>query len=382
MSDRSDRFKDSIKFLSVCLTPVFLSLCILAVNLKDRAVQFQLACLVLLSIGAFFATIRFIPIVGPMCLKRGLGGKDINKGGDTPVPESLGIVSGTIYLVVIMMFQPILSSGLTEYNAALTGICFMMLLGFADDVLDLRWSVKIGLSFLSTLPLLVSYTGSTFIVVPVPLVPLIGHNVINLGLLYHVYIAFFSVFTTNSINILAGLNGLEAGQTIIITISMLIHGIIQYTMGIEPATNLASICMTVPFIATTAALLYYNWYPSKCFVGDTFTYQAGMTLAVIGIMGHSTKTLMLFFIPQLINFTISLPQLFGIIPCPRHRLPKLNRETGKLECIKTNWNLINLFLFILGPMSEKHLCSVVLWFQVFCNVMAFFIRYYVSTWVY
>ena len=47
-----------------------------------------------------------------------------------------------------------------------------------------------------------------------------------------------------------------------------------------------------------------------------------MTFAVVGILGHFSKTLLLFFIPQLINFVYSLPQLVGIVECPRHRLPK------------------------------------------------------------
>ena len=72
--------------------------------------------------------------------------------------------------------------------------------------------------------------------------------------------------------------------------------------------------------------------PARCFVGDTFTYSAGVTFAAVsvresghrqvGIFGHFTKSLLLFFLPQLLNFLLSLPQLFGIIPCPRHRLPK------------------------------------------------------------
>ena len=57
-------------------------------------------------------------------------------------------------------------------------------------------------------------------------------------------------------------------------------------------------------------------------MGDTFTYFAGMTLAVAGILGHFSETLLLFFIPQVINFVYSLPQLFKIVPCPRHRLPR------------------------------------------------------------
>jgi hypothetical protein len=57
-----------------------------------------------------------------------------------------------------------------------------MFLGFADDVLDLRWSIKISLSFLATLPLLVAYSGPTLIIVPKPLQAMIGVSV-NLGML-------------------------------------------------------------------------------------------------------------------------------------------------------------------------------------------------------
>ena len=63
-------------------------------------------------------------------------------------------------------------------------------------------------------------------------------------------------------------------------------------------------------------------YPSRVFVGDTYCYFAGMTFAVTAILCHFSKTMLLFFIPQIFNFIYSVPQLFGIIPCPRHRLPK------------------------------------------------------------
>ncbi|KAF5270899.1 hypothetical protein FQR65_LT17762, partial [Abscondita terminalis] len=50
--------------------------------------------------------------------------------------------------------------------------------------------------------------------------------------------------------------------------------------------------------ANHQALLKHNWYPSKVFVGDTFCYLSGMTFAVVGILGHFSKTTLLFFIPQ------------------------------------------------------------------------------------
>lgn len=39
-------------------------------------------------------------------------------------------------------------------------------------------------------------------------------------------------------------------------------------------------------------------FPSQVFVGDTFTYFAGMTIAVAGILGHFSETLLLFLMPQ------------------------------------------------------------------------------------
>ena len=77
-----------------------------------------------------------------------------------------------------------------------------------------------------------------------------------------------------------------------------------------------------PSLSLSIYLLLLCRYPSKVFVGDTFCYFAGMTFAVSGILGHFSKTLLLFFIPQVLNFIYSTPQLFGLMPCPRHRLPK------------------------------------------------------------
>lgn len=110
--------------------------------------------------------------------------------------------------------------------------------------------------------------------------------------------------------------------------------------------------MIIPFLMSTLALFKYNKFPSKVFVGDTFCYCAGMTFAVVGILGHFSKTLMLFFIPQLINFVLSIPQLIGVVHCPRHRLPKFNHQTYKLECVHNHYNLINAWLRVFGHTNE------------------------------
>ncbi|CAI5984542.1 unnamed protein product [Closterium sp. NIES-64] len=298
------------------------------------------------------------------------------------LPETQGLVVALVYLVVTILFQHFYftpdSPWLLEYNAALACICYMAFLGFIDDVLDIPWRVKLILPSIAALPLLMAYSGHTTIVIPKPLRPLLaglaGEEVAvwDLGVLYKVYMGMLVVFCSNSINILAGVNGLEAGQTAVIAAAVLLFNIWQIgelpglKLPLQPdmqQAHLFSIYLILPLLACTLALLVFNWYPSQVFVGDTFTYFAGMTLAVVGILGHFSETLLLLFLPQVINFIYSIPQLFKFVPCPRHRLPKFDPATHRLTG-SSDLNLVNLFLRLFGPCTEEHLCIRLLLFQV------------------
>lgn len=66
---------------------------------------------------------------------------------------------------------------------ALLAICCMIFLGFADDVLNLRWRHKLLLPTVASLPLLMVYFtnfGNTVIVVPKPFRVLLGMH-LDLG---------------------------------------------------------------------------------------------------------------------------------------------------------------------------------------------------------
>lgn len=167
-----------------------------------------------------------------------------------------------------------------------------------------------------------------------------------------------------------------------------------------------------PSYFSSPLFLFFNRYPSQVFVGDTFNYLSGMTFAVVGILGHFSKTILLFFIPQVLNFIYSVPQLFHFIPCPRHRLPKYDHESdtvsnsvtifkeselgvlgkimfrilkalrlvsvrsvkdGLTEC--NNLTLINFFILFTGPIHERSLTRYLLIFQILCSIFAFIIRY-------
>jgi UDP-N-acetylglucosamine--dolichyl-phosphate N-acetylglucosaminephosphotransferase len=94
------------------------------------------------------------------------------------------------------------------------------------------------------------------------------------------YMGLLAVFCTNAINIYAGINGLEAGQSFVIACAILTLNLLELSSGGPTSGNHAfSAMLLLPFIGVTIGLLRYNWYPARVFVGDTYCYFAGVTFA-------------------------------------------------------------------------------------------------------
>jgi UDP-N-acetylglucosamine--dolichyl-phosphate N-acetylglucosaminephosphotransferase len=205
-------------------------------RVPDVYAQQLIAASAVVSILGFLGTVYLIPQVSGKTLKRGICGKDLNKkgtpAGDVPIPEAAGLAPGCIFLLCIISFEllhyydigsvigfvrsgfkggwpslrteAIADSWLVDYNAALATIGFMLFLGFADDVLDIRWRVKLLLPLFASMPLLAAYSGGTGIAVPKPLHGFVGlPSYMELGVLYKAYMVALTIFCTNSINILA-----------------------------------------------------------------------------------------------------------------------------------------------------------------------------------
>jgi len=108
-----------------------------------------------------------------------------------------------------------------------------------------------------------------------------------------------------------------------------------------------------------------------------------MTIAAAAILGHFSKSLLFLIMPQILNFLYSVPQLFHLVPIPRHRLPKVNLKTGFREASKvapndtrSNMTLICLALDIFGPMHERTLCILLMGFQALCAVIGILLRHF------
>lgn len=407
------------------------------------------ACTVAVAaIFGYGVTHKLIPVVANHLLTRtSLHGIDMGRKDGPKLPESLGIVVGLTYLasfVTFFILAPLIlnsfgildSFSLTDklcsdaangYNnalsniAAITSIAAMLILGFIDDCYDLRWRYKLMFPFAASIPLLTvyyySYRDRTTVIVPQLIARVLGMDTnLNLGAFYYVFMLMFVIFCTNAINIYAGINGLEVGQTIVLTVSVILYNIVEIVTKSDcDEIHVFSLKVLLPFLLCSSALYKFNRFPAKVFVGDSYCYFAGMTLAVVGILGHFSEEILLFAIPQVFNFIVSVPQLFKIVPCPRHRLPRFNPETGLREpstflfeykklgllgriimkvyaslglamikergfdggdptldkiYVSNNLTLINLWLCWFGPRTERDLCHQLLRFQSWLSFLA------------
>ncbi|SCU81209.1 LAFA_0C03334g1_1 [Lachancea sp. 'fantastica'] len=404
------------------------------------------------AIIGYQATDVLIPCVSPSFIQKGLFGKDLSKPGKPVIPESIGAVSAMVYLFIMFFYIPFLfykylvvtTSGgghrdvsvlesigqeeylfphgkMSEYLSAVLCLQSTVLLGMADDLFDLRWRHKFFLPAVAAIPLLVVYYvdfSVTYVLIPDAVKSWFrtSKTVLNLGAFYYVYMASMAIFCPNSINILAGVNGLEVGQSIVLGVISLINDALYLALGNEASkeAHRFSAILIIPFLGVALALWKWNKWPAKVFVGDTFCYFAGMIFSVVGILGHFSKTTLLLFIPQTFNFAYSCPQLFGLVPCPRHRMPRFEEKDGllypsraefsekppkkimlpilrilhKLKLIDlhfepktkeikscTNMTLINLVLVWWGPMREDKLCNRILTIQLLIGLTAIAARH-------
>ena len=144
-----------------------------------------------LAVLAGLCTHAIVPDLGRLLLAADRCGKDLNKRGQPKLAESLGVAAGSVYLIAMFLFIPCAEATvetLGNYTAALLSISSMLLLGFTDDVLNLKWRHKILLPAMAALPLLMIYkltSDRTEVVVPLPLRALmLGESIVNIGGFY------------------------------------------------------------------------------------------------------------------------------------------------------------------------------------------------------
>jgi len=207
-----------------------------------------------------------------------------------------GAVLGILSYVFMQTFVYLGKDRITVLLAAVGTILIALIIGIIDDLLGerigLRQYQKPILTLGAAIPMVVVNAGEKFMTFP-----FIG--IVTLGNFYSFIIVPLGIIgATNGFNIVAGVNGLEAGMGIIILSTL---GYVAWAAE-GFSTAVIALCM----VAALIPFLWYNRFPARILPGNGLTYAVGAAIAVVAIVGNLERAALLLFIPYFIEFFLKL----------------------------------------------------------------------------
>ena len=274
---------------------------------------------------SFLVALSALPYWIRRARSHGLVGKDVHKKKKTVAEAGgimvvLGATIGILFYIALNVFYFKDETGLSFILAALCSILIALMIGFVDDILGWRIGIrqkhKVLISLLIPIPMMVVNSGHHIMQIP-----FIGQ--MDFGILYPLLLIPLAIVgTSNAFNMLAGYNGLEAGQGFII---LAVLGALSFTAGSAWAA-----IIPLSFAAALLAFLRYNWYPARVFPGDTMTYPVGAAIGITAILGNIERFAIIIFALYYIEFFLKAKGRF--VPDWKSRLK------GKVLMHKGRWN--------------------------------------------
>ena len=314
---------------------------------------------------SFFCTLFVIPFWIRKARQENLVGKDMHKQNKNEVAEGggvgvmFGFSIGVLLYLAINTFYFQRSEFLISIFAILTTLFIATMLGSIDDLLGwkkgLSKSMRIVMMLFAAIPLMVINAGESI---------LLG---IDFGLVFPLFLIPLGIVgAATTFNFLAGYNGLEASQGILILSAL---SVVTFLTG-NSWLSVIALCM----VAALTAFYIFNKYPAKIFPGDTLTYPVGALIAVIAILGNIEKIAIFFFIPYILETILKLKGWLR-----KESFAKLNKD-GSLELPYTKmYGLEHLAIKILKKIKpskkvyETDVVYLINGFQIIIILLGFWI---------
>lgn len=312
---------------------------------------------------SFFCTFFILPKWIRKAHQEGLVGKDMHKKDKREVAEGgglsvlFGFSIGILLYIAINTFYFHNSEFIAPMFAVLGTLFISAIVGLTDDLLGwkrgLNKTIRIGIMVFAAVPLMVINAGESI---------LFG---IDFGLFYPLFLIPLGVVgASTTFNFLAGYNGLEASQGMLILGAL---SIVTFLTG-NPWLSVVALCM----VASLFAFYIFNKYPAKIFPGDTLTYPVGALVAVIAILGNIEPIAIFFFSPYILEAVLKIRGRLK-----KESFAKLDSE-GYLEMpYKKVYGLEHLAIRILKKFKKQVHEREVVWlingFQILIIIIGFWI---------
>jgi UDP-GlcNAc:undecaprenyl-phosphate/decaprenyl-phosphate GlcNAc-1-phosphate transferase len=223
----------------------------------------------------------------------------------------LGIFAGVLVALAVAS-QSFFVKDIFRNNGApwgvLAGAAVIVLVGVADDLLDIRWWVKlIGQACAA---LVVAVWGVRMTIIPFIPEPIrFDSDPINIALTTGLI-----VVTMNAFNFIDGLDGLAAGVAIIGGSAFFLTAYwVHRNAPILDRSDLATL-LTAVLVGSCLGFLPHNWFPSKIFMGDSGAMLIGLLMASAGVVSTGQITSGLYDrvngIPTIIPILLPFAVLF------------------------------------------------------------------------
>jgi len=277
--------------------------------------------------------------------------RDINKG---PRPRIGGISIYASYILTVVLVFIIMNSKVKsffDFNLDLIfylsiSLTIIFMTGLIDDIRGLNAWQKLPFELIAALILF--YKGIKIQTISIPLGQ--GKIILN-DFTSIVFTVMWILLITNAINLIDGLDGLAGGISSLAFLSFIFISLINVKYNL--------LFLTFSLLGATVAFLFYNFYPSKIFLGDSGSLFLGFYLSIIAIKTTSKGSF---------SISIIVPILILFLPLFDTLLAFIRRIYNGKSPFAADSNHIHHKLLLKGY-SEKKSFTVLMVFSTILSIL-------------
>ena len=251
----------------------------------------------------FVVAVLVTPIVKQFAIKIGAIDKPNKRKVHQKVMARLG---GLAIYIAFLIGYLILQPESPFILPILIGSFIIIVTGVLDDIFELSAKWKLLGQIAAALIVVLGGVQLQFINLPFD-------GRLELGWLSIPLTILWIVAITNAINLIDGLDGLAAGVSSIVLVTITVLAFLD--------GNLFVLMLGAILLGSTLGFLVHNFNPAKIFMGDTGALFLGFMISVISLLGFKNVTVFSLLIPAIILAVPISDTLFAIIRRIVHNQP-------------------------------------------------------------
>ncbi|MEM5797826.1 MAG: hypothetical protein QXG26_00325 [Candidatus Aenigmatarchaeota archaeon] len=322
---------------------------------------------------SFVATAMLTPSIAKFLYRIGVIGIDQQKPKKPILPTSggiavtVGLLSGLLLIIGLNTFL------LKQYQnslllAAMSTILIITLIGLLDDLnvgrkmvrartgtmeyrIGLPQWLKALLTLPAALPLMAVSVGESMMILPF-------FGMVDFGIIYPLLLVPIAVVcVTNATNMLAGMNGLEAGLGMVASLSL---GIFALLRG-----QIEGAIIALMLAAALIGFIKWNWWPARILPGDSLTYLIGACYVTAVVLGNVELFGIIIFAPWIVEAFLKLRGQFKVAS-----LGILQRDGTLKSRYKKIYSLTHIPMKI-GRFNEKQIAEILICVEILICLISF-----------